>query len=336
VPHERMAISIAGRRVAEDLPPFVVAELPAAPGGALDPLVALVDAAAAAGAHAVKLHSTSEADLDERTLATVGERASLRGLKIVAAPTSIAAVALATRLGADAFRIASGDLDWTDLIRAAASTGKPLIFSTGASTLHDVRRAIGVAKRSGATAFAVLHGVAAYPVPKGSENLRALRTLADTCHAPVGLSDHGEDTFAWPVAVGLGASIYERRLGAPGDHRADGTVASTPAEFAAAVRDGRRAWSALGSGQKRVAAAESQGRVANRRSLSAIRDLPEGHVLLPGDLVVRRPAVGLPPSMLDAVVGYRLARHVETGEALTVAHLGERGDPSHVHVSEVA
>lgn len=257
------AISIAGRRVAGDLPPFVIVELAATPGSAIDPLVALVDVAAGVGAHAVKLHSASHEDLDERTLQAVAERASLRRLKTISAPTSIAAVALASRVGVDAFRIASGDLDWADLIRAAAATGKPLVFSTGLSTLADVRRALGVAHRAGAAAIALLHGVAAYPVPKGGENLSVIRTLADTCGTPVGFSDHGADTFAWPIAVGLGASFYERRMALQVDRAASHAVSSTPAELAGAVRDGRRAWSSLGSGRKAVAAAESTSLVAN-------------------------------------------------------------------------
>ncbi len=347
MPHECPAISIAGRRVAEDIPPFVIAEIGINHGGSIDRALALVDAAAAAGAHAVKLqtifadelvasscpapsHVQAESlieffrqfELDEAAHHAVAERASLRGLKIISTPFSESAVDLLERVGVDAYKIASGDLTWDQLIVRCAATGKPLIMSTGMATLAEAHHALAVARLAGAEHVALLHCVSAYPVPKGSENLLAIRTLASECRVPVGLSDHGEDTFALPMAVGLGASIYERHLVLADDMEAiDRAVSSTPSDLAAAIRAGRRAWSSLGSGRKACLAAEAANAVASRRSLCAQRDLPTGHVLNADDLIALRPATGVPPSMLGSVLGRRLGRSLRIGQPLTVAHL---------------
>lgn len=344
---ERPAISIAGRRIAEDIPPFVIAEIGLNHGGSIDRALALVDAAAAAGAHAVKLQSIvadelvapscpapahveaaslvdffRQFELDEAAHHAVAERASLRGLKVISTPFSESAVDMLERIGVDAYKIASGDLTWDQLLVRAASTGKPLVISTGMSTLAEAHHALAVARLAGADQVALLHCVSAYPVPRGSENLLAIRTLAQECRVPVGLSDHGEDTFALPIAVGLGASIYERHLVLDEDDTSvDRAVSSTASELAAAIRAGRRAWSALGSGRKACLAAESANVVASRRSLCGVRALPAGHRLTDSDLVALRPASGLPPSALFSVVGARLVRPLAAGEPLTTAHV---------------
>jgi sialic acid synthase SpsE len=348
MPRERPAMSIAGRRVAADIPPFVIAEIGLNHGGSVDRALALVDAAASAGAHAVKLqtivadqlvapscpapaHVQAESlvdffrqfELDEATHHVVAERASMRGLKVIATPFSESAVDMLERVGIDAYKIASGDLTWDQLIVRAASTGKPLIISTGMSTLAEAHHALAVARLAGAEHVALLHCVSAYPVPRGSENLLAIRTLADQCRVPVGLSDHGEDTFALPIAVGLGACIYERHLVVDDqDDAIDRAVSSTSSELAAAIRAGRRAWSALGSGRKACLAAESANVMASRRSLCARGSMPAGHVLTAADLVALRPASGLPPSALFSLIGRRLTRSIVSGEPLTAGHVG--------------
>jgi sialic acid synthase SpsE len=347
MPHECPAISVAGRRIAEDIPPFVIAEIGINHGGSPDRALALVDAAAAAGAHSVKLQTIvadelvaascpapshvkaenlveffRQFELDEAAHHAVAERASLRGLKVISTPFSEGAIDMLERVGVDAYKIASGDLTWDQLIVRAAATGKPLIISTGMSTLAEAHHALAVARLAGAEHVALLHCVSAYPVPKGSENLLAIRTLADECRVPVGLSDHGEDTFALPIAIGLGASIYERHLVLAEDNDAiDRAVSSTPSELAAAIRAGRRAWSSLGSGRKACLAAEAANAVASRRSLCAKRDLPAGHVLSSDDLVALRPATGVPPAMLGAVIGRRLRQALVLGQPLAQQHL---------------
>jgi sialic acid synthase SpsE len=345
--HETPAMHLDGRRIAEDRPPFVIAEIGINHGGSVDRAVALVDAAAAAGAHAIKLQTIIARDLvapscpapvhvaagslveffarfelDEDAHRTVVRRAWSHGLRVVATPFSERAVDLLTRIGVDAYKVASGDLPWDQLIVRCAVTGKPLILSTGMSTLSEVRHAVEIARFAGARDIAVLHCVSAYPVPAGSENLRAIRTLAEACRVPVGLSDHGADTFAFPLAVALGAAVYERHLVLDGDGEAvDAAVSSTPLQLARAIAEGRRAWAAQGSGQKACLDAERGNVVASRRSLCAARDLPPGTVLEAADLVALRPGSGLSPAMLSHVCGLRVRVDVPAGVPLRAEHL---------------
>jgi sialic acid synthase SpsE len=349
---ETPVITIGGRRIAEDVPLFAIAEIGINHGGSLDRAMALVDAAASSGAHAVKLQTIvarelvaescpaprhvrasslvdffERFELDEAAHRHVAGHARGHGLKVVSTPFSLDAVNLLERVGIDAYKIASGDLTWDQLIACCASTGKPLVISTGMSTLAEVHHAVAVARAAGARHVALLHCVSSYPVPRGSENLLAIGRLSRECRVPVGLSDHGEDTFALPMAVALGASLYERHLVLDGDTDAvDRAVSSTPAEFAAAVSAARRAWAALGSGRKSCLAAEAPNLVASRRSLCARRALAAGTVLTSDDLIALRPATGIPPSALPKVCGRRLVRAVAPGEPLQVQHFGQAHD----------
>lgn len=308
--HETPAIYIAGRRVAADLPPFVIAEIGINHGGSTSLALAHVDAAVAAGAHAIKLQTLVAKDLvapscpapahvqaaslveffarfelDEAAHRQIAERAWSYGLRVLSTPFSLAAVDLLERVGIDAYKIASGDLIWDQLIARVAATGRPIVLSTGMATLGEARHALAVARSAGARELALLHCVSAYPVPRGSENLLAIRTLAEHGDVPVGLSDHGDDTFALPMAVALGASLYERHLVLDGAAEgADRAVSSTPGELAAAVKAALRAWEALGSGRKACLDAEAGNVTASRRSLCAARFLPAGTALVPQDL----------------------------------------------------
>jgi sialic acid synthase SpsE len=161
---------------------------------------------------------------------------------------------------------------------------------------------------------ALLHCVSAYPVPPGSENLRAIVTLAEAFAVPVGLSDHAPDTCSVPLVVALGGSIYERHLVLrAGDGSVDGAVSSTPDELAAAVHVAARAARALGSGEKTCLPAEAVNLAASRRGLYAARPLPAGHVVADADVMALRPASEVPPDRRTALVGSTLTRDVADG-----------------------
>jgi sialic acid synthase SpsE len=324
----RSTMVIGGRRISAADPLFVIAEIGLNHGGSRDRALAMVDAAAAAGASAVKLQTLVAADLtadppardffarfelDEAAHVAVTARARAHGLAVISTPLSLAAVDLLERIGVDAYKIASGDITFLPLIERCAATGAPLIVSSGASTLDDVRRAVEAAWRGGATAVAVLHCVSAYPTPDGSENLAAIATLGDALDVPVGLSDHAPDTFGVPVAVALGACLYERHLVLGRDDDAvDAAVSSTPGELGAVVVTAARAKRALGSGEKVILPAESHSTV-NRRGLYAARALGAGAVVRAEDVIALRPATALSPAQLTRLVGVRLLRDVPPG-----------------------
>jgi sialic acid synthase SpsE len=329
---------IGGRPIGTDQPLFVVAEIGLNHGGSVERALALVDAAAAAGASAIKLqtlaadrlvtggavapqhlvhHSRDRSlvglfrrwELDDAAHRLVVARARQHGLAVIATPLYLEAIALLESIGIDAYKIASGDLTWPALIEAAAHTGKPLIMSTGMSTLDEVAAAVDWARAAGARDVALLHCVSCYPVPEGSDNLRAIQTLASRFAVPVGLSDHGTDPATASLVVALGGVLYEKHIMLPGDFDAvDAAVSATPDQLAGIVQSAARAQRALGSGDKRCLPAERPNLVPSRRSLRAARDLPAGHTITSGDVVALRPGDGLGADRWHDLIGVVLRR----------------------------
>lgn len=348
--HNGAPITIAGRRVGANEPFFLIAEIGLNHGGSLEKALQMVDAAAAAGVSAVKLQTVEASklvsgncpapahvdaasltqffagfELDEAAHVAVAARARARGLAFISTPLSLEGVDLLMRVGVDAIKIASGDLTWDALIERAARTGKPLILSTGMASLDEVSRAVATARLAGATELALLHCVSAYPVPQGSENLAAIDTLGRAFETPVGLSDHAADTFAVPMAVAYGASIYERHLALDGDTDAiDGPVSSTPDALRAVLECATRAQLAIGSGQKRCEPAEAPNLIPSRRGLYAARDLRRGQLLGPEDVVALRPGSGIPANDLPGLVGVPLVCDIRAGDAMAPQHFGTR------------
>jgi sialic acid synthase SpsE len=328
---------IIGRhRIGRGEPLFVIAEIGLNHGGSVERALTMVDAAADAGASAVKLQTVIAAELavaspirdffatfelDEAAHRAVAARARARGLAFLSTPLSERAVDMLERVGVDAYKIASGDLTWTGLIERCARTAKPVIISTGLASVDEIARAYEAARAGGAPGIALLHCVSAYPVPAGSENLRAIVTLAERFPGPVGLSDHGSDSFAVPIAVTLGASIYERHfILVDGDEAVDAAVSSSAAGFAAIVRTAARAAAALGSGVKTCLAAEAPCLVS-RRGLYAVRDLAAGHTVRADDVIALRPASALSADKVSALVGSTLARDMAAGAPFLLTDL---------------
>ena len=329
---------IGQRRIGPGEPLFIIAEIGLNHGGSLDRALALVEAAAAAGVSAIKLQTIFAGDLvaadcpapahvradslraffarfelDEAAHRAIVARARARGLAVMATPLSLRALDLLQRVGVDAYKIASGDLTYHGLIDGCAMTGKPIVLSTGMATEAEIAQAVWSASRSGSRP-ALLHCVSAYPVPRGSDNLLAIATLARVFNLPVGLSDHGTTQAAVPIAVALGASLYERHVMLDGDEdTVDRAVSSTGSELAAVVRLAADAAAALGHGRKEPLGAEMANIVPSRRSLRAARQLPAGHVVVAADIAVLRPGTGLSPTRERDLIGVRLTRPIDAG-----------------------
>jgi sialic acid synthase SpsE len=343
---------IGGTCIGEGEALFVIAEIGLNHGGSVGRALELVDAAARAGATAVKVqtliaselvapacpapahvHAASLRDffatfeLDEAAHRSIATRARALGLGLIATPLSESAVDLLERVGVDAYKIASGDLTWTALVERCARTGKPLILSSGMGTIDEVGYALARARQCGAADVALLHCVSAYPVPQGSENLRAIATLAAAFGTPVGLSDHSADTFAVSIAVALGASLYERHLMLSSDDGSvDAAVSSTPDQLAAVVRLAARAAGALGSGTKSCAPAEAMNKGPSRRGLYASRALPAGHVVVAVDVIALRPASDVWPDRQSALIGSTLTRDLAAGAPFLPCDLRAQAD----------
>jgi N,N'-diacetyllegionaminate synthase len=333
-----MSLEIGGVRVGDRQPLFVIAELGLNHGGSLHRALEMVDAAAAVGASAVKLQSfTADAlvaadcpapahvaapslreffkqfEFDRAAHLEIGRRAKRHGLALVATPFSCAAIDMLVEVGVDALKIASGDLTYDELIAHASRTGLPVIMSTGMSTLAETAHAVSVARSEGCTQLALLHCVSSYPVPEGSQNLLAIQTLSRAFGGTVGLSDHARDASAVPIAVTLGASIYERHLILPGDQGVDRAVSSTPEQMAEIIAAARRTQAALGHGRRECLPSEAVNLTASRRALHARRSLAIGDVIAVEDIVALRPSRGLPPPLKSELVGTTVARAIEAG-----------------------
>jgi sialic acid synthase SpsE len=342
-----MLHEIAGHPIGAAHPVFVVAEIGLNHGGSVAHALALVDAAAAAGASAVKLQTLyaddliapacpapahvnvsslreffSSFELSAEDHRAIVDRAREKGLAVMSTPFGEGVIAMLETLDLDAYKIASGDLTNDGLIVAAARTGRPLIISTGMSDLVEVNGALAVARQAGAVDLAVLHCVSAYPTPAGAQNLNAITTLARETGLPVGLSDHGPGLFSAVAAAALGASIYERHLVAhEGDDAIDRAVSSTPEELRAIVQAMAQTRAAMGDGVKRCLPVEAANKVPSRRGLYATRNLRAGETIRFGDIAVLRPASELSPAQRDMLVGTVLIREIAAGEPFLMADL---------------
>ncbi len=346
IPH---AVTIAGRPVGIEHPPFVIAEVSGNHGGDLGRALAIIDAAADAGVDAVKFQTytadtiTIDADgpafrvSDEhglwggRTLydlyteahtpwawhEEMFARARERGLIPFSSPFDTTAVDLLERLDAPVYKIASLELGDTGLLRAVAATGKPVIISNGAASMLEATQAIQTLRDAGAREIVLLSCVSSYPADPREANVRSIPTLRNALDVEVGFSDHTPGIGAALAAVAHGASVIEKHLTLS---RAEGGVDAAfslePSEFAALTQETRRAWEALGSVTPMVTSGESESRRL-RRSLWVVKDVEAGELVTADCVRSIRPAGGLPPAEWEVVVGRPFRRSVRRGTALS-------------------
>jgi N,N'-diacetyllegionaminate synthase len=332
------SIELAGRTIGAGEPPFVVAEAGVNHNGQPELALALVDAAADAGAEAVKFqtftaHALASAqapqaayqrerasaasqvemlrglELSTDGLRAARDRARELGLVFLSTPFDLGALRLLVTLQVKAFKIGSGDLTNVVLLRAVAGHGLPILLSTGMATLAEVDTAVDIVRRGGDPPLVVLQCTSAYPAAAADANLLVMEQLRQRYGVPIGFSDHTLGIGASIAAAALGAAVIEKHLTLdrtlPGpDHAAS----LPPAEFAALVSGVRDAHAALGDGSKVPTAGETEMRLIVRRSLVANRPLVAGQIITEGDLDAMRPATGISPLRLDEVVGRRAAR----------------------------
>lgn len=226
------------------------------------------------------------------------------GIEFLSTPYDEESADLLASIGVERFKLASGELTHLDLVRHVARKGLPLILSTGMAELEEVAEAVDAAASEGCPDLTLLHCTSSYPTEPADCHLRAMQTLREAFCLPVGYSDHSRGSEIACAAVALGASMIEKHLTLDRSRQGpDHRVSLPPEEFAGLVRAVRNVESALGSAEKRPTESEREARLLARRGLCASRDLPAGSVLQEGDLLVRRPAAGLPPGARPRVVG---------------------------------
>lgn len=330
------SISIAGRRIALDAPPYIIAELSANHNGKLETALKIIEEAKKAGADAIKLQTytadtiTLDCDSEDfqirgglwdgKTLYKLYQEAHMPwewhaplfdfarklGITIFSSPFDNTAVDLLEDLNAPAYKIASFEAVDLPLIKYVARTGKPMIISTGMADAEEIQEAIDAAREGGCKELAILHCVSGYPAPAEDYNLRTIPDMIQRFGLVTGLSDHTLDNTTAITSVALGASIIEKHFtldrsgGGPDD-----SFSLEPKELEALCRDSKTAWAALGKVDYGCKSSE-QGNVQFRRSLYFIKDLKAGGEISKDVIRSVRPGFGASPKMYEELVGKRV------------------------------
>jgi pseudaminic acid synthase len=340
---------IADRVIGEDSSPFIIAEMSGNHNQSLDRALEIVDAAAEAGAHGLKIQTytadTMTIQHDEglfyiddpnslwhgRTLydlyeeahtpwdwhKPIFERARSKGMIPFSTPFDDTSVDFLEELNVPVYKVASFEnKDWP-LLKKIASTRKPVIMSTGASTLSDISESVAVLRENGCKDLVLLKCTSTYPASAENTNLRSIPYLAEIFDCQAGLSDHTRGIGAALASVSLGATVIEKHFTLS---RKDGGVDSDfsiePNELKSLVEESERAWKAVGKVKFDVLKAEKAS-LQFKRSLYVVKDIKEGEKFTTENIRVIRPGDGLPPKYYDKVLGKTAKEDIKRATALT-------------------
>ena len=340
-------VMIAGRAIGAGQPPYVVAELSANHNGNLDHALAVMEAAKAAGADAIKLQTYTADTItidhdgpdfrihgglwDGRRLYELYEEAHTPwewhgalfakgrelNIPVFSTPFDDTAVDFLEGFNPPAYKIASFELIDLPLVRRVAATGRPVIMSTGMASPEEITESIEAIRAAGGRELILLHCVSGYPTPADQSNLRRIPGLSAEFHCPVGLSDHTLGVDVAIASVVLGACLIEKHFTL---RRADGGPDSAfslePDELRALVHGAKTAFQSLGSGAPARAEAEKPNMVF-RRSIYVVRDVAVGQPFTNDNVRIIRPGYGLAPRELPKVLGRKARRTLARGTALS-------------------
>lgn len=346
-------ITIDGRAIGPKHAPYVIAELSANHNGNLDTALRIIAEAKATGADAIKLQTyrpdtiTLKSDAPEfqindglwagHTLYDLYEwahtpwdwhkplfdRARELGITMFSSPFDFTAVDLLEDLNAPAYKIASFEAVDLPLIRYVASTGKPMIISTGMADADEIGEAIEAARSAGCKELVVLHCVSGYPAPAADYNLLTMPDMAQRFGVLTGLSDHTLDNTTAIASVALGGCVIEKHFtldrsgGGPDD-----SFSLEPAEFKALVDGAHTAWQAMGQVDYGRKSSET-GNVKFRRSLYFVQDIPAGGMITADAVRSVRPGYGAAPKHLDAIIGRRVVDAVAANTPVKLDNLSD-------------
>lgn len=341
-------LGIGGRLVGHDQPPFVIAEMSGNHNQSLDRAMQIVEAAAKAGAHALKLQTytadTMTLEIHEGDFfiknpeslwkgkslhdlyrqaytpwewhAPIFERCKKLGMLAFSTPFDATSVDFLESLDVPAYKIASFENIDIPLIRKVASTGKPIIISTGMASVSEIADAVQTAKEYGCNDLVLLKCTSTYPASPESTNIRTIPHLRDLFGTQVGLSDHTMGIGVAVASVALGATVIEKHFTL---HRADGGVDSAfslePDELMSLVTETHRAWQSLGHISYGPTEKERESLVF-RRSLYVAKAMNAGEKFSADNVRAIRPGRGLPPKYLDVILGSKASQEIAAGTPL--------------------
>ena len=336
-------ITIDGKKIGSDFPPYIIAELSANHNGDINRAFEILEMAKRCGADAIKIQTYTQDTItidcdkpefkvkgglwDGRTLydlyteahmpwewhKPLFEKAKKLGITIFSSPFDFTAVDLLEELGTPAYKIASFEAIDLPLIEYVAKTGKPMIISTGMANEEEIREAVETAKNAGCKELVVLHCVSGYPAPASDYNLVTIPDMAKRFNVLTGLSDHTIDNTTAISSVALGACLIEKHVtldrngGGPDD-----SFSLEESELRHLCQNSKIAWSARGRVNYDRKESE-KGNIQFRRSLYFVEDIGEGEVILESQIRSIRPGYGMPPKYRDSVIGKKTTRPIKSG-----------------------
>ncbi|MDR3442134.1 MAG: pseudaminic acid synthase [Legionella sp.] len=346
-------IYINKRRISLDEPPYIIAELSANHNGKIENALQIIKEAKNAGADAVKLQTykpdTITIDYNSedfcingglwggKTLYQLYEEAHMPwdwheplfdyarklGITIFSSPFDRTAVDLLESLNAPAYKIASFEAIDIPLIKYVASTGKPMIISTGLADADEIDEAVTAAREAGCTQIAILHCVSGYPAPPGDYNLQTITDMKQRFGVVTGLSDHTISNVTAITSIALGATIIEKHVtldragGGPDD-----SFSLEPKELYELCRDSKIAWEAVGQVNYSCKASEQPNKKF-RRSLYVVQPMMKGDVFTENNVRSIRPGYGMKPKFYADVLGKKASSDITYGTALTESLVSE-------------
>jgi len=341
-----MTINLGEVAVGTDHKPFIIAEMSGNHNQSLERALAIVDAAANAGAHAIKLQTYTADTMtikgtyrinDQNSLwngrelydlykeaytpwewhKPIFERAKEKGILAFSSPFDETAVDFLESLNVPCYKIASFEnTDWP-LLKKIAATGKPIIMSTGVSRLADIDESVALLRQNGCSDLILLKCTSTYPASPENTNLLTIPHLQKLFNCIVGLSDHTMGIGASVASVALGARVIEKHFTL---NRADGGVDSTfslePSELKSLVIESERAFLALGDVQYGIQETETKSSLF-KRSIYVAKNIRAGETLTKDHLKIIRPGLGLSPRYFDLVIGRQVKKDVSAGTPLS-------------------
>jgi N-acetylneuraminate synthase/N,N'-diacetyllegionaminate synthase len=245
------------------------------------------------------------------------ERCKAKGIDFLSTPYNIEDVDFLEGLKVTAYKIASGQLTELPFLKYVASKKKTMIVSTGMATMADVFTAVEAIRNEGQEDIIVLQCTTNYPSSIEDANLLAMRSMKEACKVRVGYSDHVENNYACFASVALGAEIIEKHFTLDKNMAGpDHSSSLTPDEFKELVIGIRNIEASLGSGLKNPSMKEIENSFGMKRSLVLLCDLDENSILQGKHIGFKRPASGLPPNMIEKVIGKKLLKSMKKDEAL--------------------